>query len=101
MSTYLLVGGGIDCADARPLEQRLERFDPDKYRYGALLFAGNKYLGDVFCRRFPSAVVVPNPLADQLVSTEHSVFETIRRAYLDDLVYKEGVSELSSNLSIG
>ncbi|MGC2110640.1 MAG: glutamate mutase L [Candidatus Korobacteraceae bacterium] len=97
----LLVGGGIDCADAAPLEQRLERFEIDKYRHGALVFAGNKYLGDVFRRRFPSAAIVQNPLADKLVSTDNSVLETIRRAYLDDLVYKEGVSELSSKLSSG
>src|SRR5208283_1285463 len=48
-----------------------------------------------------SAVVVPNPLAGQLVSRTSSVFEAVRHAYLDDLVYKEGVSELGSNLSSG
>ena len=59
----LLVGGGIDCADAAPLEQRLRQFDAGNYRYGALLFAGNRYLADLFCRRFPKTRVVPNPLA--------------------------------------
>ncbi len=97
----LLVGGGIDCIDAAPLERRLERFNAEDYRYGTLLFAGNRHLADPFCDRFPSAVVVPNPLADQLVSRTNPVFEAVRRAYLDDLIYKEGVSELRSNLSGG
>lgn len=97
----LLVGGGIDCIDAAPLEQRLKRFDAGKYRYGTLLFAGNRYLADSFCWRFPKTVVVPNPLADRLISRTNSVFETVRRAYLDDLIYKEGVSELRSNLAGG
>ena len=97
----LLVGGGIDCEDAAPLEDRLRRFNPDKYRYGALLFAGNKFFADSFCGRFPRARVVANPLAEHLVSRTNSVFEVVRRAYLDDLIYKEGVSELRSNLSRG
>ena len=97
----LVVGGGIDCANAAPLEQRLRGFDAGSYRYGALLFAGNRHLSDLFCHRFPQARVVPNPLAGELVSRTNSVFEVVRRAYLDDLVYKEGVSELRSNLSSG
>ena len=36
----LLVGGGVDCPDAGPLEGRLKHFNPEKYRYGTLLFAG-------------------------------------------------------------
>jgi hypothetical protein len=35
----LLVGGGIDCEDAGPLELRLRRFDAKAYRFGALLYA--------------------------------------------------------------
>jgi hypothetical protein len=35
------------------------------------------------------------------VDRTNSVFEVVRRAYLDDLVYKEGVSELRSNLAAG
>ena len=97
----LLVGGGIDCEDAWPMRERLHHFDPERYRYTTLLYAGNKYLAGEFCRRFPSAVVVSNPLSHSLVRSNHSVFATIRRAYLDDLVYKEGVSELRGNLSIG
>jgi hypothetical protein len=46
-------------------------------------------------------VVVANPLADTLSSRSNSVFEVLRRAYLDDLIYKEGVSELGSHLSQG
>jgi hypothetical protein len=97
----LLVGGGVDCPDAGPLEGRLKRFDPGKYRYGTLLFAGNKYLADILCGRSRSMIIVPNPISDRLVSTNTHIFEVIRRAYLDDLIYKEGVSELRSNLSHG
>lgn len=97
----LLVGGGIDCSDAAPLESRLRRFDPENYRFGALLFAGNKYLADLFSRLCPSASVIANPLAEELVSRTHPVFEAVRRAYLDDLIYKEGVSELRAKLSGG
>lgn len=97
----LLVGGGIDCEDAAPLENRIRRFRPEDYRFGSLVYAGNKYLADLFLELFPVATVIPNPLAEVLSSKANSVFEATRRAYLDDLVYKEGVSELRSNLSRG
>ena len=97
----LLIGGGIDCEDAAPLENRLRRFKPECYRFGSMVYAGNKHLANVFLDVFPKAVVIPNPLAESLSSRTSSVFETVRRAYLDDLVYKEGVSELRSNLSRG
>jgi hypothetical protein len=97
----LLVGGGIDCADAVPLKERLERFDPSRYRFGTLVFAGNCHLASEFVRRFPQAIVIPNPLATGLESRKLSVFDAIRRAYLDDLVYKEGVSELGGTLASG
>ena len=37
-------------------------------------------------------IIVPNPISDRLVSTNTHIFEVIRRAYLDDLIYKEGVA---------
>jgi hypothetical protein len=97
----LLVGGGIDCEDAAPLAERLRRFKLENYHFGSLFYAGNSYLADLFIERFPQAIVIPNPLAEGLRSKTNSVFEVLRRAYLDDLVYKEGVSELGSNLSSG
>ncbi|MFO1430036.1 MAG: glutamate mutase L [Candidatus Competibacteraceae bacterium] len=97
----LLVGGGIDCEDAAPLAERVRRFRPENYRFGSLFYAGNRYLAALFLDRFPHAVVIPNPLAEGLRSKTNSVFEVVRRAYLDDLVYKEGVSELGSRLSDG
>lgn len=97
----LLVGGGIDCADAAPLERRLRAFEPSRYRFGALVYAGNRHLAAAFSQRFPDAVVVANPLADSLTGRSLSIFEAIRRAYLDDLIYKEGVSELRSHLVAG
>lgn len=90
----LLVGGGIDCPDAGPTEQRLRGFDPSRYRYGALVYAGNRFLADAFVQRLPGTTVIANPLCEALSSRVGSVFETVRRAYLDDLVFKEGVSEL-------
>jgi len=97
----LLVGGGIDCPDAAPLERRLRSFDPSRYRYGSLVYSGNKHLAAIFQQLQPEATIVSNPLADNLSGRSLSVFEAVRRAYLDDLVYKEGVSELGSNLSKG
>lgn len=97
----LMVGGGIDCADAAPLERRLRGFEPQRYLYGSLLYAGNSYLAPLFVELFPAALVISNPLATSLAGRTLSVFEAVRRAYLDDLVYKEGVSELRSNLSRG
>lgn len=97
----LLVGGGIDCEDAAPLEDRLRRFRPEDYSFGALLYTGNKYFAGMFTKLFPSASAIANPLAEALESRTGSVFEAVRRAYLDDLVYKEGVSELRNNLSRG
>jgi hypothetical protein len=94
----LLVGGGIDCELPGPAQQLLRDFNPANYRYGALVYAGNRFLADEFVQRFPGATVIPNPLADTLSSRVGSVFETVRRAYLDDLVFKEGVSELPGNL---
>lgn len=95
----LLVAGGIDCPDAAPLEERLRRFRPNAYHFRTLLYAGNKYLAEVFVELFPAAIVIPNPLGETLWSGNGTVFEALRRAYLDDLVYKEGVSELRGNLS--
>lgn len=95
----LIVGGGIDCADAEPTEQRLQAFDPGRYHYGALVYAGNRFLADAFVQRFPGTTVIANPLGETLSSRVGSVFETVRRAYLDDLVFKEGVSELPAPLA--
>jgi hypothetical protein len=97
----LLVAGGIDCEDAGPLLERLQRIRLDSYRYGSLLYAGNRFLATAFQARFPQAAVAANPMAEELGGRSPSVFEAVRRAYLDDLVYKEGVSELRGNLSKG
>jgi hypothetical protein len=90
----LLIGGGIDIPDAAPMQRRLETFDAGAYHYRTLVYAGNKYLAEAFKAHHPEAVIVDNPLAGGLRGEHDSVFETLRRAYLDDLVYKEGISEL-------
>ena len=97
----LLVAGGIDCEDSAPLAQRLKRFRPERYRFGTLIYAGNKHLAAGFKALFTHATIIPNPLAEGLSGRVTSVFEALRRAYLDDLVHKEGVSELRASLSRG
>ena len=95
----LLVGGGIDCPDAAPIRTRLAAFDPSGYCYGALVYAGNRYCADEFRQRFPAASVIANPLGDSISNRVGSVFEALRRAYLDDLVLKEGISGLPAGLA--
>ncbi len=95
----LLVGGGIDGEDPGPAAALLEGFDPGRYRYGTLVYCGNRHLAAAFAHRFPQARLIDNPLGETLSSRVGSVFETIRRAYLDDLVFKEGVSDLPDGLA--
>jgi hypothetical protein len=95
----LIVGGGIDCAEAAPLEYQLRRFDAGKYRFSALAYAGNTHYADLFLELFPQATMIANPLAEGLLSKSTSVFEAIRRAYLDDLVHKQGIGDLRKSLS--
>ncbi len=95
----LIVGGGIDCAEGAPLEQRLRRFDASKYRFSALAYAGNRHYADLFLELFPQATVIVNPLSEGLPGKSTSVFEAIRRAYLDDLVHKQGIGDLRKSLS--
>ncbi|MEO8247883.1 MAG: glutamate mutase L [Burkholderiales bacterium] len=95
----LLVGGGIDGADPGPAVSLLAGFDPGLYSYGVLVYCGNRYLSGAFAERFPDAKIIDNPLGATLSSRVGSVFETVRRAYLDDLVFKEGVSELPASLA--
>jgi hypothetical protein len=97
----LLVGGGIDCQDAAPLATRLAQLRVENYRYGTLIWAGNSSLTSGLVARYPSCRVVANPLAESLTSRAATVVETLRQAYLDNIVYKEGVSELRATLSNG
>lgn len=97
----LLVAGGIDCEDSGPLRDRLRRVRLEGYRYGTLVYAGNRFHAQEFLARFPTAAVIANPMAEGLTGRVASVFEAVRRAYLDDLVYKEGVSELRGRLAEG
>jgi uncharacterized protein (TIGR01319 family) len=95
----LLVGGGIDSPDAAPMQKRLLAFAPSKYQYGALVYAGNRCLAEAFKRRFPDATIVSNPLGETMSNRVGSVFDAIRRAYLDDLVLKEGLRGLPPSLA--
>jgi len=95
----LLVGGGIDSDDAAPAAQRLQAFDPARYHHAALVYAGNRHLAAAFAQRFPAAVAIANPLGETLSDRVGSVFDCLRRAYLDDLVFKEGISELPASIA--
>ncbi len=95
----LLVGGGIDEADSGPAAQLLELFEASRYSYSAIVYCGNKYLAERFKSKFQQARIIDNPLGDQLSSRVGSVFETVRRAYLDDLVFKEGITDLPTPLN--
>lgn len=97
----LIVAGGVDCEEHGPLERRLRAFEPQRYRYGSLVYAGTAGLGALFTGLFPAAVVIANPLTHSLAGRTLSVFEAVRRAYLDDLIYKKGVTELRANLAKG
>lgn len=90
----LLIGGGIDCPDAGPLAARLEEFDAGRYRFGTLMYAGNRHLAAAFRARYPNAEIVENPLADDLRGRKTPVWSALRDAYLNDLVHKECVSGL-------
>ena len=94
----LLIGGGIDCDEPGPLADKLQAFDPSKYNFGTLLYAGNKYLAADFVARFPQVSVITNPLSESLRGESLTVFEALRNAYLNDLVHKEGISELPPEL---
>lgn len=97
----LLVGGGVDGRCGESMAKRLERFDATTYNHGALVFAGNRALAERFKARFPHATIIGNPLAMGVSGSAASVFEAVRRAYLDDLVYKAGISELQGALANG
>lgn len=90
----LVVTGGIDCPDARRMRVRLGNFDADRYAYQTLIYAGNAYLADEFCRRNPEAIVVSNPVGGGLEIASEELLERVRTLYLDDLVQKQGVSRL-------
>lgn len=96
----LLVGGGIDCEETGPLALRLKRFEPGQYRFGALMYAGNEHAAEIVLEKHPAAVIVENPLSDSLRGGQSTVFSALRSAYLDDLVYKEGISELQKILPV-
>jgi hypothetical protein len=97
----LIVAGGIDSEAAEPLLSSLNQFDAGVFRYGSLVYAGSSGTLPLFLSRFPKAVSIANPIGEELTGRVPSVFEAVRRAYLDDLVYKEGISELRGSLSHG
>ncbi len=90
----LLVGGGIDCSDPGPIERLMADFKPEDFRFGSLIFVGNRHLSNLMRSLAPSATVVSNPMASTLTGASDSVFELLRNAYLEDIVHKEGVSDL-------
>jgi hypothetical protein len=92
----LVVTGGIDCPDVQLMRSRMESFDADEYEYQTLIYAGNSYLAESFCRMNPNAVVVPNPVSEGLEIGSEDLMDRIRSLYLDDIVQKDGVSSLQA-----
>jgi hypothetical protein len=95
----LLLGGGIDCPDAEPLETRIDRFQAAEFRYGTLIYAGNSHLAERLAGRYPGTIVIENPLSHGLLGRTSFVSQALRDAYLDDLVHKEGTSDLQKRIS--
>lgn len=93
----LIVGGGIDCADVDEMRLLVENFSPSNYNFGALVYAGNKFLAKEFVEHFPDAKVVHNPMANGLSHPKDTIFVALRDAYLEDLVYKQGITEVAKN----
>ena len=90
----LLVGGGIDCKEPGPIDDLLPNLRVDDFRFGSLVFAGNRYLSDRILKLAPEAKIVENPMSSTLSGERSSVFEILRNAYLDDIVHKEDIFEL-------
>lgn len=91
----LIVGGGIDCPDNEAMRILIENFSPQDYSYGTLVFAGNKFLANDFRSKFPDAKIIDNPMTNGLFHADDSIFVALRDAYLEDLVYKRGISEIA------
>jgi hypothetical protein len=90
----LIVVGGIDCSDVPLMQAQLAIFEARNYRHQALIYAGNRHLAPDFQRRYPEAIIVRNPLGDDLKLSHIDLLKKIRNLYLDDLIQKEGVSNL-------
>ena len=95
----LLVGGGVDCDEAEPLARRLAAFRPEVFNFESVLWAGNRSLTQAFRDRCPDARPISNPLATDLIGRETGVTSVLRRAYLDNIIHKEGISGLRPTVS--
>lgn len=95
----LLVGGGIDCADIAPLAKQIKQISPGEYAPNSIIYCGNKYARPLISELYPEARFIDNPCATAIDKVENTVFVALRNAYLEDLIYKEGVSELAKRFS--
>lgn len=94
----LLLGGGVDCEDVEPIAERLGRFNETRFRYSTLVYAGNRFVAPQVLERFPDAVIVANPLSDDLRGRSSSVWQRLREVYLQDLIHKDGVSDIQKRV---
>lgn len=90
----LVVVGGIDCPDAKKMKKQIDKFDTHRYKFQTLIYAGNKYLAKEFKNRYKQAIIVKNPISDNLNLCNEDILHKIRDFYLDDLIEKEGVTKL-------
>lgn len=90
----LIVSGGIDDPVFASLERWLAGVDFGRFKFQKLVYAGNKFYAEKFKQAHPGCIVLPNILDHNLKLANESLLKLIRYAYLDDLIEKEGVSEL-------
>jgi MutL protein len=95
----LIIGGGIDEKDCGPAEAQLDTLDISRYSYDALVYCGNCHLVAKVETKHPGITVIGNPLGETLSDRVGSVFEAVRRSYLDDLVHEKGMSGLPQQIA--
>ncbi|MFA5849822.1 MAG: glutamate mutase L [Bacteroidales bacterium] len=91
----LIFIGGIDCEDSPILKEKILLLDLSIYNYRSLIYAGNNRLAAIFLKRFPHAMIVPNPFDVGLGVHDQSLLAYVRKLYLDDLIDKESIRDLT------
>jgi len=92
----LIFIGGIDCEGASTLKGKIASLDLKGYNFKSLIYAGNRYLASFFLSRFPQAVIIPNPFVDELEVRDQSLLTYVRNLYLEDLIDKDSIRDLTS-----
>ncbi len=97
---FLIVTGGIDCHDTTAIQRHLQRFDFSAVPATGIIYAGNQQLASWFQAAYRGAITVANPVDDSLAIDDDTLANTLRNAYLDDIIHKDGVSSLQSRSEV-